>query len=172
MSHDVDGIRFTFGASWKAVQWDETQAFRKGIQRLQNTKAVDLIAMRPDVVGLIEVKDFRHDPKTDWPRVTSGSLVEEVAHKVRDTLAGILAAARPDAATWDPWVDCLRKQRDLKVIVWLERPNDYYGDPRRADELQHFRDKLKQRLSWLTSNIFIASRRETIRLDDVTAVDL
>lgn len=172
MTHDVDGIRFTFGASWTSAQWDETDAFRKGIQKLQDTKAVDLVAVRPHVVALIEVKDFRHDPQADWPRVKTGALAKEVSLKVRDTLAGILAAARPDGVRWGHWVESLHKHRDLKVIVWLERPDAYYDDPRRADELQHFRDKLKQHLSWLTSDVFIASRREAVRLPEVDAVDL
>lgn len=60
----------------------------------------------------------------------------------------------------------------MTCFLWLERPDGFYVDPRRKDELQHFRDRLKQRLSWPTSDVFIASRKEAVRLPGVAAADL
>ena len=93
MTLDVDGLRFTFTADWRVVKWDETDAYRAGIHRQGETKAVDLLARSASGLAIIEVKDFRHDPKTDWRRVKDRSLATEAAAKVRGTLAGLLGGA-------------------------------------------------------------------------------
>lgn len=169
---DVENLQFRFEAGWSVIKWDDDDAFQKGIQRLTGSKAVDLLAVNQRMVALVEVKDFRH-PEADWGRVKTGALAEEVSIKVRDSLAGIVGAARRiGAEPWGSWATRLHTCESLRVVLWLERPSSHYEDPRRKDELAHFRDRLKQRLSWLTSDVFICSQHERVRLPGVTAEDL
>lgn len=172
MTEEVDGLSFVFDDSWTSVKWDETDAYRKGIGRVQHTKAVDLVGRRPDLFVLIEVKDFRRDIRRDWLRVKDGSLADEVAGKVRDTLAGLVGLHRryPEKG-WEAWGKALHFSPSLRVILWLERPADYVTDPRRKDELQHFKDILKRKLSWLTPDVFVCSQNESSRIPGVSARD-
>ena len=44
---DVERIRFEFGESWTiAEKWDAADAFRRGVCRLQDSKAVDIVGVR------------------------------------------------------------------------------------------------------------------------------
>ncbi|NRD59216.1 hypothetical protein [Corallococcus exiguus] len=168
---DVDGIEFDFEPFWRAIKWDDEEAYRRGIGKLPTCKAVDLIGFGRGLVALIEVKDFRH-PDAEWSRVTNGSLAEEVAFKVRDTLAGVVGAARQHSPeVWRDWAQAMHASPALRVILWFERPESFYSDPRRKDELQHFRDVLKKKLAWLTSDVFICSKSEAVRLPGVSARD-
>ena len=51
------------------------------------TKAIDFISIDSNHTWLIEVKDYRYDRRTK-----PSDLADEVAIKVRDTLAGLVAA--------------------------------------------------------------------------------
>ena len=82
---------FSFGASCTAAQYESWAFYRNQLQRIPGTKAVDFVCINGGRTYLIEVKDYRFHPRTK-PTLLS----DEVALKVRDTLAG-LAAARVNA---------------------------------------------------------------------------
>ena len=108
-------ISFTFPAGWRASKVDAWTFYRKKFERYFDgvrlackkcnaevrcrkcntaktigVKAVDLLAIAPgSVVWLIEVKDYRRNQRTK-----AIDLADEVAVKVRDSLAMFVAASK------------------------------------------------------------------------------
>ena len=71
-----------------AAHYDEWAFYRNQFQRVAGgSKAIDFICLAGRGTWLIEVKDYRVHPRTK-----PSCLCDEVAIKVRDTLAGIAAA--------------------------------------------------------------------------------
>ena len=94
-------LDFHFEATATASQYDAWAFYRRQFQNhcsLDN-KAVDLVCRAGTVAWLIEVKGYRQHPRS---KVID--LADEVAIKVRDTLAGLLAAqTRPMTAVSETW---------------------------------------------------------------------
>lgn len=87
---NVDGLIFHFPENWNAVKFDEWAFYRQQFSRMRNgIKGVDILALPPrnDVLWMIEVKDFRINP-----RRKSQPLHEELWEKVFATLAALAAA--------------------------------------------------------------------------------
>ena len=70
---------------------DRWAFYRNRFSNIQGTKAVDFVYALDDECWLVEVKDYRIHPRTK-----TLDLCDEIAFKVRDTLA-ILAGARRNA---------------------------------------------------------------------------
>ena len=172
-------LRFEFDAQWQAaVKWDDSLAYRKGIGLLPGTRAVDIVCRSKGRCVLIEVKDFRGHRIENKPRV-AGELQQEVASKVRDSLAGILGAARlnADGGYWRPYAKALVSNDDVYVVLWLEQdfaPPVGSGtqEQRWKAHLSTMLNVLKQRLHWLTPNVLVTSVREVARLPGVTVSNL
>lgn len=94
-SVDVDGVRLTMPAGWWAWKYDESDFHQNRFQSFAGgLKAMDVVAWEPNkTLWLIELKDYRRNK-----RRKPSSVFDEVAGKVRDTLAG-LAVARVSAAS-------------------------------------------------------------------------
>jgi len=86
---DVDGMTLTMPAGWWVWKYDDSAFHRNQFQSFAGgSKAVDAVAMATgDVLWLIELKDYRHHPRTK-----PSSVFAEVALKVRVTLAGLAIA--------------------------------------------------------------------------------
>lgn len=109
----VERLKFEFPNNWEAEKVDDWSFSRKQFQTLgqgvrlacggckkqlrcaecdaqfvTGNKVVDIVALRGSVAWLIEVKDYRRNP-----REKSIQLSDEVAIKVRDSLALLVAAA-------------------------------------------------------------------------------
>ncbi len=160
---DVEYLRFEFPSNWSVVKWDDEAAYRNGIQKLTGTKAVDLIARCERVSYFIEVKDFRGTH--DLANRLRGGLLDEVACKVRDTLAGVIGAhcSRVHQDCWREHVDAWRARDEIRVIFWLEDDAPLPTGPRtqedrRKAEYATRTDELKGKLRWLTTKVSIASQ--------------
>jgi hypothetical protein len=102
---DEGQLRFVFGDEWQVERYDRGELgeqghsyYRNQVSRLPNTKAVDFMALlNGEDVYFIEIKDFRNYRIENKTRLTSGELALEVAHKVRDTLAGLMGATRNES---------------------------------------------------------------------------
>jgi hypothetical protein len=81
-------LSFIFNAGSIASKYDEWSFYRNQFQQVcGGAKAVDIICVENNNIWLIEVKDYRRpDPK----KVVD--LHKALAQKVRDTLAGLVAA--------------------------------------------------------------------------------
>ena len=82
------GLRFDFPDDESdVVRYDGSSFYRQQFQRVcGGAKAVDFIVVEQERTWLIEVKDYRRSPRTKTVDIS-----DEVAAKVRDTLAGLAA---------------------------------------------------------------------------------
>jgi hypothetical protein len=111
-------LTFTFPSD-DASKYDDWSFYRNQFNAaFGGTKAIDIIFVDDDQAWLIEVKDYRANRRTK-----ALDLGDEVAFKVRDTLAG-LAAAKCNATEVNEARlarKALRKSR-LRVVLHLEQP--------------------------------------------------
>jgi len=112
---------FEFPESWETSKYDDWAYYRKQFQNTCDSKAVDILALAPERGGtlwMIEIKDYRQNRRTK-----KISIWDEVTQKVRDTLAGILAAGV--RALEDEEARFARRcarARNLRVVLHLEQP--------------------------------------------------
>lgn len=112
-------LRFTFADHWQAEKYDEWAFYQKQFQKIPETKAVDFVIVEPKAVcWLIEVKDYRRRPRTK-----NIDMADELAWKVRDTLAG-LAAARINANNQSEQGHARKALacKRFRVVLHLEQP--------------------------------------------------
>lgn len=130
-----------FEDGWLASKYDEWPFYTEHFQgALGGNKAVDFVAQDPsDTLWLVELKDYRVHPRTK-----TIDIVDEVAVKVRDSLAGILAAAR--------WHSDHVRQADarrhigakrLRVVLHLEQPKAHSKLFARKYDISRLQQKLK-----------------------------
>ena len=83
-------LTFHFPDGWQATKFDTWSFYRKQFQRVcGGAKAIDILAIDSDSrLWAIEVKDYRKHPRTK-----TIDLANEVACKVRDSLAALVAAS-------------------------------------------------------------------------------
>lgn len=113
-----DRLTFDFPATWSVSKFDEWSFYRNQFQAIPGTKAIDILAVTDDCCWMIEIKDYRHNRRQKQMHIA-----EEVAIKVRDSLAG-LAAARVNAndnAERSTAAQALRRAR-IRVVLHLEQP--------------------------------------------------
>jgi len=119
-SLDVDGKRFMFPADWQALKYDDSAFHRHQFQNFAGgSKAMDVVALSPDrELWLIEVKDY-----TRHRRVKRGSPFDEVAAKVRATLAGLaVARVRANDLHEREMADKAMRARIIRVVLHLDQP--------------------------------------------------
>ncbi|WP_341580962.1 hypothetical protein [Marinobacter metalliresistant] len=113
-------LTFTFQPSAEASQYDDWAFYRNQFNSaFGSTKAVDFICVDNDRTWLIEVKDYRANRRTK-----TIDLGEELAFKVRDTLAG-LAAAKVNANDQSErsFARKALKRNRLSIVLHLEQPD-------------------------------------------------
>jgi hypothetical protein len=166
---EVGALTFQFPDSWKIVKLDDWRFYKNQFIRLssglrqpcgacgaelrcrncgtvktQGVKAVDILARDPAAtLWLLEVKDYRRSPRTK-----AIGLADEVALKVRDSLALLVAAAMsakdPEERSFAR--DALTKER-VCIGLHLEQPMQHSKlfprviDP--ADVLQKLRQLVR-----------------------------
>jgi hypothetical protein len=122
MSRLTEGaLAFTFVPGAIANHYDRWSFYRNQFQNgcAQDNKAVDLVCRFRQETWLIEVKDYRTHART---KVID--LADEIAAKVRDTLAGLVAARcnANDAKERDLARQLLSAKR-IRVVLHLEQPD-------------------------------------------------
>lgn len=162
----VDALTFTFPNNWEASQLDDWSFYRNQFQNLGNNvrmacskcsaelqcascntvkiagiKAVDILGVLPgSVFWLIEVKDYRLQRRT---KVID--LADEIALKVRDSLAVMLAASlNANNGQEKSWARTAVQCPSIRVVLHLEQPAKHSRlFPRVADPAK-VRQRLKQ----------------------------
>lgn len=173
-SFNEEHLRFEFGESWTVEKYDEHAAYRKGIEKLDGSKAVDFIGVRPNGdLYLIEVTDFRGYQIAGKQQLCSGQLVREVGFKVRYSIAGVVGAHRnsEDVKLWEPYVASLvDRGRRVLIVLWIEgdiaatlsasmRRGKTRGK-RQKSAAQTLGNLLKRNTCWLTKRVFVVSQVE------------
>lgn len=160
-----DYLEFDFDESWKVFRFDEHPYYRKQMEKVDETKAIDFLGIFDDQLFLIEVKDFRGHRIETRERLLTGELCIEIAQKVRDSLACIIGAHRNsnEIEHWRPYAEILcNPEKSIKVVVWLETDSP----PSNLHQRQRFRNSVstntfKRKLKWLTSRVLVCSINST-----------
>ena len=145
-SADVDGMLLTFPAGWWVWKYDDSDFYQKQFQNFAGgVKAMDAIALDPaKTLWLIELKDYRQNK-----RRKPSSVFDEVAGKVRDTLAGLavarVSATAPQERSWAQQALGCGKIRVALQLAQSGRPHRLFRqvvDP--ADAELQLRKAVKQ----------------------------
>lgn len=117
-------LAFEFGDQWNIFKLDEHRDYRGGIERIDNTKAVDFLGIFNDSeLYFVEIKDFREYRIETKARLSNRQLAIEIAQKVKDSLACIIGAfhSSSEPEYWRPYVRLLcTANSQIKIVLWLE----------------------------------------------------
>ena len=110
-------LKFSFPDHCEAGKYDEWSFYRNQFQSVASgSKAVDILCLSDDAAWLIEIKDYRLHPRQKLIDID-----DEVASKVRDTLAGLAAARRWHSSGGSPacclTCSCYSIHRNHEYIV-------------------------------------------------------
>ena len=112
-------LAFRFPEGCQASKYDDWSFYRNQFKGVAGgSKAVDIICIKSDTSWLIEIKDHRQHPRKKLI-----DIADEMAIKVRDTLAGLAAVAK--AANDVDQRNLARqalKNRRWRVVLHLEEP--------------------------------------------------
>ena len=148
---------FLFPDYCEASKYDEWVFYRQQFQSMAGgSKAVDLLCIEDGATWLIEVKDYRRHPRTK-----AIDLCDEVARKVRDTLAGLAAASANATSVGERETArrALATQR-WRVVLHLEQPDVHSRLRPRAFDVANVLSKLREkvRLKAVDANPLVAER--------------
>lgn len=120
-AHTEGNLLFSFPDDWTVIKFDSSRFYLKQWQSFASgCKGVDFIACGPDCdVWFIEVKDYRQASRTK-----PSDLFEEVAQKVRDSLAAlkVLAYRMTDSEEVALARKVLKGSRRFRIVLHLEQP--------------------------------------------------
>jgi hypothetical protein len=151
---------FTFDdANWWAIQYD-THKCHTSI-KLENHKAIDILAIKDDKnLFFFEMKGFRSQSYIANSKRITEELPSEIAQKVRDSIAAMvgynlkLDEYADDIKQWKTMLKLLSKtHKNIHIIAWVEPERQSISVNKRKTDLGILRDRLKQKLAWLTSSV-------------------
>jgi len=179
----IEKQRFNFGDKWTvAFKYDDTTFYRNGPERLkgeleghtQATRAVDVVGLHAAAgLLLLEAKDFRGHRVENKARIKHREIVVEIALKVRDTVAGLIGAARQNVSEFDSGEikRACNRGKDIIIVLWLE--DDASKDVLRwKQQLEVLTQEMKAKMSWLEAKFYVLSHSTQNRLPDLTVTNL
>jgi len=112
-------LSFEFKDVEFAEKYDDWVHYRNQFNSVcGSSKAVDFIVSQGDTVWLIEVKNYRHHVRTKPIEIA-----DEIMHKVRDTMAGLVSAQfLASTVNEKKCASDAIKQTQLRVVLHLEQP--------------------------------------------------
>lgn len=112
-------LTFTFPAGALVCKYDEMDFYRQQFSRMGNgIKAMDLAFIEANTLWLIEVKDYRQHPRTK-----TIPLIDELAAKLRDTLAGLMSArCTAQDLVEKAFAQSAVNADQIRVVLHLEEP--------------------------------------------------
>jgi hypothetical protein len=136
-------LQFKFPDNVSATQYDEWSFYRNQFNNaFGSTKAVDLIVVEKQVTWLIEIKDY-----SLYPRTKPSELGHEIALKIRDTLAGLVAAKiNANDDTERNFANTALAKKRIRLVLHLEQPKTTSRLHPKAIDPAHIQQKLKQLL--------------------------
>jgi hypothetical protein len=164
MTEIIEGqLTFRFPVDWKVSKFDEWSFYRNQFQQVcGGAKAVDILAIEPKVcVWTIEAKDYRQHRRTK-----AIDLAAEIAEKVRDSLAALVAAkANANDADEKAMAAAALRCPRLRVVLHLEQPAKHSTLFPRAIDPANVRQRLKQLIKSIDPHPLVI---EMGRMNDVT----
>jgi len=155
--------------NWDILKYDQDPKYIEISNALEGTKAVDFLGFyNTNTLVLFEVKGFRGygSQKSVIDRLSDGMevLTQEVAQKVKDTVAAIVGISRnmqTQDTIWKKAAMQILQNKNLMIIAWIEEDlNNKVLKDRKKTEMSVRTDKLKNKLAWLTTLIAIDNIRE------------
>ena len=143
---------FTFDKGCDVGKYDEWSFYQRSFQNTAGgSKGVDFVCVCEGVAWLIEVTDYSSHPRR-MPE--PGNLSGEVAAKVRDTLAGLAAAATnaENADEKEIARRALDPNRSWRVALHLELPDQHSELWSKKNDLADLRLKLRAALKSVDPN--------------------
>lgn len=137
-------LQFTFNAPAEACKYDGWSFYRSQFQDgcYSRNKAVDLLCYSGTDAWLIEVKDYRLHARTK-----AVNLADEIANKVRDSLAGLVAAQmRASSADERQFARRMLRTTNIRVVCHVEQPAKTSRLRPQAIEPDKLKGQLRQRL--------------------------
>ncbi len=139
-------LTFTFSAAWSASKYDDWIFYRNQFLKVctinGGNKAVDIVAYNGNDAWLIEIKDYRRHQRT---KVID--LADEVAKKVFDTLAGLVAAKfNANDPQEKSYASSILNASNINVVLHLEQPVKQSKLFPRAINPTHVLQKLKKQI--------------------------
>ncbi len=170
----VEDQMFEFGDQWTvAFKYDDTTFYREFVEhKLDETQAVDVVALSDSELLLLEAKDFRGHRIANKAKL-KGPIADVAARKARDTVAGLLGASRLAVNEFasEELAESLKRGREITVVLWLE--DDTFKDERTAKvKVQALNGLLKQRLAWLNVRTFVLSSSVPNKINHLTVKNL
>lgn len=144
-------LTFTFDDTCDVGKYDEWSFYRKSFQNAAGgSKAVDFVCVGEGISWLIEVTDYSSHPH-EMPKPSE--LGDEVARKVRDTLAGLAVAATcaTDATATEKKIArrALDPARRWRVALHLEQSDRRSKLWPTASERANVAQKLRMKLAFV-----------------------
>jgi hypothetical protein len=159
----VGDLEFAFNDTAAVSKYDEWSFYRNQFENgcYQGNKAVDLLCCSEAVAWLIEVKDYRQHPRTKVQ-----DLSDEIAIKVRDSLAGLAAAQiRANETNEKQFARKMLRAENVRVVCHVEQPVKASRLRPRAIEFDDLKDKLRRRLKAIDPHPMVmdaASKSSTV----------
>lgn len=159
---------FCFDPSWSVTRHWDSEPVRLALRdQVPGSHGVDLVGTRDSArtLYLIEVKDYRasegRGSTRKWLADDGHDLAEIVAAKARDTVAGLIGAARADR---DPDWAITRHALDERVwvVLWIEHAGVEHDTPVRSRRSRIsagvLAESIRRRCRWLKAKALVCSR--------------
>lgn len=149
-------LTFTFPKDSCASKYDEWSFYRNQFDSaFGGAKAVDIVYVDSRIAWLIEVKDYRANRRTK-----TIDLGDEIAYKVRDSLAGLVAAQcnANDMQEKDVAKKMLSSKK-IRVVLHLEQPTQHSKLFPRAIDPSKILLKLKQLLRSIDAHPLVVDQQ-------------
>ncbi len=148
-------LQFIFPDALTVSKYDDWSFYRNQFNStFGGTKAVDLIVLEKQIAWLIEIKDYRFHPRTK-----PSDLAYEIALKIRDTLAGLVAArinANNDKEK--KFANATLQKKTVRLVLHLEQPKKHSRLRPQAIDPTHIQLKLKQLLKSIDPHPLVVSQ--------------
>ena len=149
-------LSFTFPAESRVSKYDEWSFYRNQFNSaFGGTKAVDIVYADSRIAWLIEVKDYRANKRTK-----AIDLGDEIAQKVRDSLAGLVAAQyNANDIQEKKLAKKMLSCEEIRVVLHLEQPTQYSKLFPRAIDPSKILLKLKQLLRSIDAHPLVVDQQ-------------
>lgn len=156
MSIFIEGnLKFSF-PNHSVAKYDDWSFYRNQLTNsFGGTKAVDFLYLSEEELWLIEVKDFRREP-----RKKEIDLDDEISLKVRDSLVGLFCAK--NLANCDVEKEfarkCLKAKR-FNIVLHIEQPDKTYPGYHKIINIANLKLKLEQKIKRIGKVIVVSKDR-------------
>ena len=146
-------LKFEFPEHCITSKYDDWSHYRKQFENKCSTgnKAIDFIAIEANqTLWLCEIKDFRIGQRN----LEKLPLEQEIALKVKDTLAGIVSAKfKANNPIEKNFAEESLKCKNIRIVLHIEQPDGI----RQIYNLSDLKDKLKRLLKAIDPHVVIST---------------